>query len=83
MSTLHPSPEGAKRYAHLTAEQFIREQHPLYRHYAIPEVVNITEQFTGHVISEERAVEIVQGIRSEKGYCPIECFNMPGFKGEE
>lgn len=74
---------STKRYAHLSPEQFIREQHPLYRHYAICEVVSITEEFTGHVITNEQAVEIVQTIRTEKGCGPIDGFNLPGLRPQE
>jgi hypothetical protein len=61
--------ERAQRLA--SAEKFIRDQSPLYRHYCIPEVQAHTEQFTGQTISRGEAINIVQSIRDELDMGPI------------
>ena len=54
------------------AEEFIREQTALYRHYCIPAVQNHVEQFTGETVSRREAIDIVQGIRDEHNMGPID-----------
>ena len=66
-----------------TAEEYIRDQDALYRHYCIPEVKRHVGQWTGVDISDDEAVGIVQKIRSEKNMGPIRDYNMPGFVDEE
>lgn len=65
------------------AEDFIREQDALYRHYAISEVQYCVNQFTGENLSSDEAVSLVQSIRDEKCLGPIDYWNLPGYVGEE
>lgn len=67
----------------MEAEQFVREQTPLYRHYCISEVILNVKQFTGISLSDNEAVEIVQRIRDERGMGQIDPHNMPGYVGED
>jgi len=64
------------------AEGYIRDQSCLYRHYCIPEVQNSVQQFTGVVLSDDQAVDIVQKIRNERGMGPIADYNLPGYEEE-
>lgn len=66
-----------------TAEQFLREQTALYRHYSISEVQASIEQFTGVSLSEEEAAELVQDIRTEQALGPIADYNLPGYVDED
>jgi hypothetical protein len=66
-----------------TAETYICEQTALYRHYHIAEVRRIVRQFTGVGLSNEQAIEIVQGIRDEHGLGPIREYNLPGYEEGE
>lgn len=66
-----------------TAEQFLREQTALYRHYSISEVQANVEQFTGVSLSADEAVELVQGIRDEQGMGAIDEYNLPGYVDED
>lgn len=66
-----------------TAEQFLREQTALYRHYSISEVQANIEQFTGVSLSDDEAVELVQGIRNENGLGAIDDYNLPGYVDED
>ncbi len=54
------------------AEEFIEDQHPLYRHYCIPEVQSHVEQFTGETVSRSEAIRIVQRIRDGYDMGPIQ-----------
>lgn len=66
-----------------TAEAFIREQDPLYRHYSISEVISHVKQFLHIELTDNEAVSIVQKIRDEYGMGPISDYNMPGYVEEE
>ncbi len=56
------------------AEDYIREQTCLYRHYCIPEVQRAVAE-KGVTLSRDEATEIVQRIRDEKEMGPIEEYN--------
>jgi hypothetical protein len=58
------------------AEDYIRSQHPLYRHYCMPEVQRAVKLSTGVQLSRVEAREIVQVIRDEKGMGPIKDYNL-------
>lgn len=70
-------------YDQAIAEQYIREETALYRHYAIDEVQSCVTQFTSVRLSDDQTVSIVQKIRNEKGMGPIADFNMPGYISDD
>jgi hypothetical protein len=53
------------------ASAYIDEQHPLYRHYCIPEVQSSVEQKTGYTVSRNEAIELVQELRDKYNMGPI------------
>jgi hypothetical protein len=67
----------------MNAEQFIRDNTALYRHYCISEVQAIVKQFTKVSLTDNEAVKIVQRIRDEKGLGPIADYNLPEYVGED
>jgi len=66
-----------------TAEDCIRKNAALYRHYCISEVQVVVSQFAGIDLTDDEAVEIVQKIRDEHRMGPIADYNMPGYIEEE
>lgn len=52
------------------------------RHYMIEEVTDDIERKTGVSLRDDQTVKIVQRIRDDYGYGPIQDFNMPGHVDE-
>ncbi|SRR6266571_1000589 len=66
------------------AEAYIRDQHPLYRHYNIRAVQDSLRGVVGRdapyvFIEDSEVVAIVQKIRDEYDMGPIASYNMPGY----
>lgn len=65
------------------AEQWLRDQEyqgrpsALVRHYCIEQVTDDIEQFTGVALTQEQTARIVQKLRDEHNYGPIDDFNQP------
>lgn len=74
--------DPSESYILQSAENYIRENTALYRHYNISEVRVCVKQFLDISLTDDEAVSIVQRIRDEKGMGPIDGFNMPGYTEE-
>jgi hypothetical protein len=61
------------------AEEYIREQTALYRHYCISEVQRAVVGKIGVKLTDAQAIAIVQKIRDEYHMGPIKPYNLPGF----
>ena len=73
-----------KKHDMETAENYIREQSEdrpsaLIRHYCIGETTDILEQFAGVKLADQDTVQIIQKLRNEHGYGPIDDYNLPGY----
>lgn len=62
------------------AEDYIRSQPPLYRHYHIDEVQSDVQLHGGVKLTAEETIAIVQAIRDELNMGPIKVYNLPGFQ---
>lgn len=51
----------------------------LVRHYAVTEVTDDIERFTGARLNDGDTVKIVQGLRDKYGMGPIADYNLPGY----
>lgn len=69
------------------AEAYIRDQHPLYRHYNIKAIQDtLRDKRAGRpnvYLTDEEVVTIVQKIRDEKGMGPIAYYNLSDWKEQE